>query len=295
MARTFQGNRVSRAWGTVLAEAVKTVSFRLNSGRRTMTEQRVLYAQNMLNGRPRPGRPLTAVSNPNAPHIRVGRQAHAIDVDTKVGDGEAALQRWLERHGLTVSNPVPGEAWHMEVPELQLRRLAARIRRQRRKAQRRQRRQARMKMSRRGVDFLIREEGVRRYAYNDPAGHATFGVGHLLHRGPVIATDRGRWGTPERPKSMRLVKKVLRRDLQRFERAVREAVEVPLKPHEFDALVALAFNIGDGGFRSSTVVRELNSGHRRAAAHAFLLWDKPSMLRPRREREQRLFLDGVYT
>jgi lysozyme len=151
--------------------------------------------------------------------------------------------------------------------------------------------------SRKGRAFLIREEGVRRYAYNDPAGHATFGVGHLIHKGPVTDADRIRWGSPSNPKSMRFVDRVLRRDLRKYERAVRGAVRRRIYQYRFDAAVSLCFNIGTGGFERSTVARELRRrepGFVRRAADAFLLWDQPRILLPRRRRERDLFLDGRY-
>ena len=154
------------------------------------------------------------------------------------------------------------------------------------------------RMSAKGRAMLIREEGVRRYAYNDPAGHATFGVGHLLHRGPVTARDRLVWGTPKFPRPMWLVNRVLRRDLKKYEAAVRTAVGRKMYQHRFDACVSLAFNIGTWGFATSTVARELRErrkGFAQRAAEAFLMWDNPSMLRPRRERERRLFLNGIYS
>ena len=283
MAVTYQGKRVSRTWRRILRAAERDgVDIVLNSGRRTMAEQRALFNRNMLRvGVPKAGHPLTAFPNPLAPHIRAGRPDHAIDVDMFKADGVKALAAWLRKRGVNASFPVPGEGWHLEAPAVQLLRLAARIREPKH-------------ISKRGEEFLIREEGVRRYAYNDPAGHATFGVGHLLHRGAVTAADARVWGTKANPKSMRLVRRVLRSDLQTFERAVRDAVQTPLKQHEFDALVSLAFNIGTGGFRSSTVVRELNEGHRKAAANAILMWKRPAMLEPRRKRERHLFLTGKY-
>jgi hypothetical protein len=124
---TFQGKRVSAQWATVLnAAAAAGVRFRLNSGQRTFAEQQSLYDQNMSGGRPKPGHPLTAKPSHTAPHIRTGRQDHAIDVNALDG-GETRLQRWLEGQGLKVTNPVPGEAWHMEVPSAQLARFAARL------------------------------------------------------------------------------------------------------------------------------------------------------------------------
>ena len=151
-------------------------------------------------------------------------------------------------------------------------------------------------MSPKGVDFLIREEGSVPYAYKDPAGHATFGVGHLLHLGPVTQADRNKWGTKTHPSSHDLVVSVLEKDLHdRYERAVKDATGGKLtKPWQFDAATSLAFNIGTAGFRNSTVAREIRAGHLQKAADAFRMWDKPAMLKPRRERERRLFLTGQY-
>ena len=150
-------------------------------------------------------------------------------------------------------------------------------------------------MSDRGLEFLVREEGVRRYAYNDSQNNATFGVGHLIHLGPVNDSDRRRWGTPNNPKSMAFVYETLQNDLVRFESAVREATNKKIKKaHQFDACTSLAFNIGTGGFTDSPVARHIRNGHLHAAADAFLLWDNPPELRPRRERERKLFLTGHY-
>lgn len=146
-----------------------------------------------------------------------------------------------------------------------------------------------------GLAFLIAEEGFVAWAYNDPANHATFGVGHLLHRGPVTAADRAEWGTKARPKPRALVERVLREDLAlRYEPAVRDAVRKPLKPHQFDALLSLCFNIGVSGFKGSTVVRRLNAGDFAGAADAILMWKRPAILMPRRRRERELFLTGRY-
>jgi GH24 family phage-related lysozyme (muramidase) len=141
-----------------------------------------------------------------------------------------------------------------------------------------------------GLQFLMREEGFVPHAYNDSRGNATFGVGHLIHIGRVTAADRRRFGSKAHPKSRAFVKRVLRQDIERFERAVLDAVTVRLAPHELDALVSLAFNIGTGAFATSTVVRRLNAGDRRGAADAFLLFRIPPELIHRRRRERALFL-----
>lgn len=145
-------------------------------------------------------------------------------------------------------------------------------------------------ISRRGIDFIMREEGVVLDPYNDPAGYATIGVGHLLHLGAVTPADRIAWRGFTLDGALRL----LDADLDRFEKTVREAVTARLEQWEFDALTSLSFNIGETGFRESTVVRRLNDGDRTGAADAMRMWDKPAMLKPRRERERALFLTGRY-
>lgn len=144
-------------------------------------------------------------------------------------------------------------------------------------------------LDRAGLDLIRHEEGVRREPYNDSAGHCTVGVGHLIHRGYCTAADVTRWTLTDRE-----VDELLRRDLRRFERAVRKAFigKTALKATQprFNALVSLAFNIGEGGFASSTVKRCIREGRRLAAADAILMWDNPPELRPRRERERKLFL-----
>jgi len=41
-----------------------------------------------------------------------------------------------------------------------------------------------------GLDLICHYEGMRLEPYNCPAGHATIGYGHLLHKGPVTDEDR---------------------------------------------------------------------------------------------------------
>lgn len=291
------GVRVSRRWRVVLLAARESgVRFKVNSGHRTMLEQALMFRQNMrlVGGRwvAKPGRPLTAFPTPNAPHIFTGRAAHALDVDEFYGDGVKGLAHWLRVRKAHVAFPVKGENWHMVVTGRDLARLWRKYRPTDPVAV------VRQSMSRKGREFLAREEGMIPYAYNDPAGHATFGIGHLIHRGAVTAEDREKWGTKDRPHSREMVMRVFKRDLRKYEKAVRDAVGRRLPQRQFDACCSLCFNIGVGGFAGSTVAKVLRedspSVRAQRAADAFLLWDKPAMLRPRREREKRLFLEGRY-
>lgn len=122
----FDAHRVSTSWDVVLTHARRMgVKFKLDSGRRTMSEQRLLVREKGVWSPTNPhgaARPM-----PWAPHIRVGRQAHAIDVNSKDG-GENRLQRWLEKEGLHPRNTVPGEPWHLEVGEGELKAYAKKVR-----------------------------------------------------------------------------------------------------------------------------------------------------------------------
>lgn len=64
------------------------------------------------------------------------------------------------------------------------------------------------------------------------------------------------------------------RDVQAFEGALKQCVQVPLYQHEYDAYVSLAYNIGSKAFCGSTLVRELNAGNYDAACKQILRWDK---------------------
>ncbi len=61
-------------------------------------------------------------------------------------------------------------------------------------------------------------------------------------------------------------------DVQRFEGALRQCVTVPLAQYEYDAFISLAYNIGDGAFCQSTLVRKLNAGDYPGACAEILRW-----------------------
>jgi GH24 family phage-related lysozyme (muramidase) len=148
-----------------------------------------------------------------------------------------------------------------------------------------------------GIDAIIGREGLLPYVYADSQGHATFGVGHLIHRGAPTAADGRKWGTPAHrtytAKEARLF--FVKHDLPTYEKAVAKALKrskVKVTQARFNACVSLAFNIGVGGFATSTVVKRMNAGDAAGAADAFLLWNKPPEIRGRRRDEQQQFRAG---
>jgi lysozyme len=130
---------------------------------------------------------------------------------------------------------------------------------------------------------LKAREGTKLVSYKDSVGVWTVGVGHTAACGAPIPGPGVRITAAE-------ADACLKRDLAKFEGAVNRAVKVPLADHEFDALVSLCFNIGEGAFARSTVVKKLNAGDKPGAAKAIMLWNKPPEIIGRRKSEQVQFL-----
>lgn len=67
---------------------------------------------------------------------------------------------------------------------------------------------------------------------------------------------------------------------------------------QFDAMVSLAYNIGLGNFRTSTVLRKHNAGDFQGAADAFPMWNKAGGrvmkgLQRRRAAERQVYLGAT--
>lgn len=143
-----------------------------------------------------------------------------------------------------------------------------------------------MEVSARGLRLIQHHEGLRLTAYKDSAGVPTIGYG---------STKGVRMGD-EITEAQAL--ELLEADVERHADGVREAVDVPLTQHQFDALVSFAFNVGVGAFRDSTLLRKLNRGDYQGAADELLRWHyaggkRLAGLEKRREAEKTLFLEPV--
>ena len=87
------------------------------------------------------------------------------------------------------------------------------------------------------------------------------------------------FGTTEgvKPGDKISVEKALERKLQdvvKFEGAIKQCVKVPLHTYEYDAYVSLAYNIGEGAFCSSTLVRKLNAEDYAGACAEISRWTR---------------------
>ncbi len=142
-----------------------------------------------------------------------------------------------------------------------------------------------MKLSEEGFKFIAREEAVRTKVYQDAAGKPTIGIGHLLTPDEVesgVLVIEGEEIPYQGGITEEQAYALFRQDLARFEKAVNDSVEVPLKQNQFDTLVSFCFNVGAGrpggagkkplGFRGSTLLRLLNQGDYDAVPGELAKW-----------------------
>ena len=145
-----------------------------------------------------------------------------------------------------------------------------------------------MSVSNKGVDLICEFEGKRLVAYDDGVGVWTIGFGTIKYPNGV-RVKKGDTCTLDQ------AKEYMRHDLIEFEHTVNSSVKVPLNQNQFDALVSLAYNIGSSAFKSSALVKKLNTGDYQGAADQFNVWinaggKRMQGLVNRRDREKLLFL-----
>jgi GH24 family phage-related lysozyme (muramidase) len=152
------------------------------------------------------------------------------------------------------------------------------------------------RLSRKGAAFVARFEGCILHLYDDPAGHCTIGIGHLVHHGRCDGREPAEFKSGiTRERAFEL----LQQDAAEVAKAVVRHVTVPLKQHQFDALCSFGFNCGTGAIATSTLTRRLNAGEFAAVPHELNRWVKaggqtlPGLVR-RRKAEGQLFARGKY-
>ena len=134
-----------------------------------------------------------------------------------------------------------------------------------------------------GIDLLKDYEGFRADAYLDMVGVLTIGYGFTKgvnlgdHMTSIEADAR------------------LKQEVSEFETGVLDACTNPPTPNQGAAMTCLAYNIGLGAFKGSTVLRKHNAGDLQGAADAFQLWCRAGGkvalgLVNRRQAERQLYL-----
>jgi len=143
-----------------------------------------------------------------------------------------------------------------------------------------------MKTSTPGLIAIISHEGIVLSRYKDSVGVFTIGVGHTKAAGGI--NPETFTGTLKMSEAIDL----LRTDIVKYENGVNKAVTVPLKQHEFDALVSFHFNTG--AISKASFVKKLNAGDKAGAINGIMDWNKPKEIIKRRTAERDLFATGTY-
>lgn len=149
-----------------------------------------------------------------------------------------------------------------------------------------------MKLTDAGLYALALHEGLVPGPYLDSVGVWTYGVGHTAAAGYPDPAQMPRGMPADLDAAIAAVIELFRHDAAKYEAAVARAVKVPLKPHQFDALVSFHYNTGAIG--RASLVKKLNAGDYAGAGAGLMAWSKPAEIIPRRKAERDLFLHGTY-
>ena len=175
-----------------------------------------------------------------------------------------------------------------------------------------------------GAAFLHGEESFRPYAYPDPyspLAKATRGITwgykpatsiirslpadkkNLSGKPWTVGYGQTKGTTIDSYISREAADEAFASEVAPYEDAISKTLKVPTTQNQFDAMVALAWNIGIAGFLGSTVIKAHNAGNFLAASRAFGLWNKvrdenaklveSAGLTSRRQREANLYLRNL--
>lgn len=152
-----------------------------------------------------------------------------------------------------------------------------------------------MKLSPSGVLEIAEHEGLVLGPYLDSVNVWTDGVGHTAAAGgpdPKAArkVDTRGWSDAQVRQQMLVALRQFDTDLDSYEARVNRAVKVPLKQHQFDALVSFDFNTG--GILRAKLTEAINRGD--MSGEGFMGWLKPKEIIKRRRAEQALFRTGKH-
>lgn len=149
-----------------------------------------------------------------------------------------------------------------------------------------------MNTSQEGIDLIKGFEEFRSHSYQDSVGIWTIGYGSTRY-----AT--GKHVGPNEQIAETVADILLTQKIHQNDQVMNQVIKVTIPQNQWDALSSLMYNIGDGAFSTSTLLRVLNSGDHTAASAHFLDWDRitlhgekivaPGLLN-RRKKEQALFL-----
>ncbi len=139
-----------------------------------------------------------------------------------------------------------------------------------------------------GINFLIKEEGLILHPYLDQAGIPTIGIGCTYYLGGKKVTMKDPSITKQQ--AIDLFKKLLKV----YELGVYSVTRDDITQNQFNALVSFTYNEGVGAFKGSTLLKLINKNPNDPTIKAeFLRWtrvgSKKLELLDRRTREGNLY------
>ena len=146
-----------------------------------------------------------------------------------------------------------------------------------------------MVVSKNGLNLIKEFESFKSKPYLCPSGVPTIGYGSTYYPDGKKVTLQDKEITEQ--KASEILEYIANKD---FGNNINKVVKVPLNQNQFDALVSFAYNVGNGNFNSSTLLRWLNQGNYKEASMQLLRWDKSkgivlNGLARRRKAEKELF------
>ena len=140
------------------------------------------------------------------------------------------------------------------------------------------------------LNLIKKFEGLELTSYPDTGGIWTIGYGNTVNK------DTGQAIKPGDKIDLETAERWLKMDVAEREKKIKGLIKVPITANQMAAITSLVYNIGNGAFASSTLLRLLNQGaDKNLVADQFLRWNKVQGkevkgLTNRRKLEMELFL-----
>lgn len=149
-----------------------------------------------------------------------------------------------------------------------------------------------MKTSPTGRIEILGHEGFVPGPYLDSVGVWTCYGGHTAAAGAPDPAKMPRGMPGDLNSAIRDGLDLFAKDIAKYEARVNDALsEAAVSQHQFDALVSFDYNTG--GIYRAKLTKAIRAGD--LSGDDFMGWTKPASIIPRREAEQQLFRDGVYS
>lgn len=150
-----------------------------------------------------------------------------------------------------------------------------------------------MLVSKNGLELIKKSEGFSSTPYLCPAKIPTIGYGNTYYEDGTKVTLNDK--PIDRIRAEQLLEFIANKT---FSNNINKVVNVILNQNQFDALVSFCYNLGNGNFNNSTLLKKINMSDFKGASLEFQKWNKAggkelAGLTKRRLAEKELFLKEI--